>query len=825
MPVSEQVVVEVLGRVDSLEREMRRGGQTADRELSGIESRVRKFAGVIGGLFAGVSAAALVAGFLEIADASKTLDAQLRLATAGFGTFAQATDDVRRISADTRAGLQETASLYGNFARAGKDLGATQEDVARATETFSKALKISGADSNQAASATLQFGQALASGALRGDELNSVLEAAPRLTTLLTESMGKSKGEIKALGEAGELTSDKLLNALTNKKFTEGIDSEFRELPVTFGDAMTQVENAAIITFGAFDRGGQFSTALANFVTDGSDGFKQLEADAVSMGIAIRANIEGLAGAFGPIFDEARRFFEFVNGQSVKVDIGRDVDKSLGQIDSLTDWLANKSYLGQKLNGTSLDMSGSNLQGRYRADRDNADRRLRQQNGLTLPGPAGAALDAYQRAIKAGQAALAPKAGPASPKGGKSSGASAANKAEQDRLRAIRDQAAKERDASRLQDDITAAKAALAVATEDVLRYNLAQIDSEKVQRLDEFQKQAALGKLTAQELADRTASVNQLADLQKQRVQQIADENQRRDDLDRAQAANRDESDLLRAQQSLTDSRQARRDIELRLLDLAYEQEQAELEAVIASETASAAQKEIAEQRLRILGQLKAADAEGVNRSSASPLERKRQEVRETAANMGDAIESIEVDAVDRLADGLANASKEYIKLGGIAGDVINGIISDLVKLAVQQAILGATGQGGNFLGIKIPAFAKGTNSAPGGLALVGEDGPEVVNLPRGSKVIPNNMLNARAAASMAGVTATGSAARPIQQYVTNYYGPGAEEFWGEVDGRAARVARPIAARQANQSAGASYVAGQQSTPGTLNKYTQLKG
>lgn len=37
---------------------------------------------------------------------------------------------------------------------------------------------------------------------------------------------------------------------------------------------------------------------------------------------------------------------------------------------------------------------------------------------------------------------------------------------------------------------------------------------------------------------------------------------------------------------------------------------------------------------------------------------------------------------------------------------------------------------------------FASGTDSAPGGLAIVGEEGPELVNLPRGSQVVPNNQL-----------------------------------------------------------------------------------
>ena len=120
----------------------------------------------------------------------------------------------------------------------------------------------------------------------------------------------------------------------------------------------------------------------------------------------------------------------------------------------------------------------------------------------------------------------------------------------------------------------------------------------------------------------------------------------------------------------------------------------------------------------------------------------------------MNDAVENIELDAIDRLTTGLADASTEFVKLGGVAGDVLNGIISDMIRLAAQQAIFGSAGSGG----IRIPGFAKGTKYAPGGLALVGEEGPEIVELPRGSRVIPNH--NIAAAASMVSATALAPAA-----------------------------------------------------------------
>jgi phage-related tail protein len=68
--------------------------------------------------------------------------------------------------------------------------------------------------------------------------------------------------------------------------------------------------------------------------------------------------------------------------------------------------------------------------------------------------------------------------------------------------------------------------------------------------------------------------------------------------------------------------------------------------------------------------------------------------------------------------------------------------LFSAIVSFAIQRQ------QGGSFASLLnlIPHFAGGTNFAPGGLSLVGENGPEVVNLARGSQVIPNSALSALA-------------------------------------------------------------------------------
>jgi hypothetical protein len=94
---------------------------------------------------------------------------------------------------------------------------------------------------------------------------------------------------------------------------------------------------------------------------------------------------------------------------------------------------------------------------------------------------------------------------------------------------------------------------------------------------------------------------------------------------------------------------------------------------------------------------------------------------------------------------------------IGGVLQEIGKQIIatSTLIK-ALKEALkslianpvagiaigLGLVALGGFLKNIKLPAFAGGVQNFSGGLALVGERGPELVNLPKGSDVIPNHML-----------------------------------------------------------------------------------
>lgn len=71
--------------------------------------------------------------------------------------------------------------------------------------------------------------------------------------------------------------------------------------------------------------------------------------------------------------------------------------------------------------------------------------------------------------------------------------------------------------------------------------------------------------------------------------------------------------------------------------------------------------------------------------------------------------------------------------------------ILSSVIGLGVQLGQAGAFGKNVQTKLNNVPAYATGTNFHPGGIALVGERGPELVDLPRGARVTPNNELGGR--------------------------------------------------------------------------------
>lgn len=250
-----------------------KAGKRAETSANSLTSAYRFL-----GRAAGTIGASLVAReVIQAADAYKNLNARLQLVSKSASEFVRAQQAVFDISQRTRIGLGQTGDLYTSLARSTESLGVSQNDLLQVTESINKALIISGTSASSAQAALVQLGQGFSSGVLRGEELNSVLEQAPRLARALADGLGVPIGKLRELGQAGELTADKVFRAL--QKSGSALDGEFKRLPLTVEQASVQAANSLSRLIGVIDTAtgatGLLARALSG-ISRGTDGLSNL---------------------------------------------------------------------------------------------------------------------------------------------------------------------------------------------------------------------------------------------------------------------------------------------------------------------------------------------------------------------------------------------------------------------------------------------------------------------------------------------------------------------------------------------------------------------
>ena len=208
------------------------------------------FSNIAGWATGNLSAAA--SQTLKYADSYTELQNRMRLVTDSQNEMVAATESVFDIALRTDQAVGATSEVYQRFAKNAETLKISQAEVAELTETVSKAVTMSGASSASAEAALMQFGQAMASGGLRGDELNSVMEQIPALAQAIADGLGVSVGALKDMGKNGELQISKVIEAL--QKVKSSVDSDFEKRVKTLSMSFTNLETSFIKYAGEADR-------------------------------------------------------------------------------------------------------------------------------------------------------------------------------------------------------------------------------------------------------------------------------------------------------------------------------------------------------------------------------------------------------------------------------------------------------------------------------------------------------------------------------------------------------------------------------------------
>lgn len=183
----------------------------------------------------------LVKGFLELSDSQAQINARLNLMKDETHSVAQLNDLIYQSALRSRAAYSDTADAVGKMGLNAKNAFSSNEELIAFTEQVNKQFKIGGASAQEQSNAMIQLTQAMAAGVLRGQDLNSILAAAPGIARTIEESMGWTSGSIKQYAEDGKVTAQVVKNSLLN--MADETNEKFASMPMTLSDAMTQGKN------------------------------------------------------------------------------------------------------------------------------------------------------------------------------------------------------------------------------------------------------------------------------------------------------------------------------------------------------------------------------------------------------------------------------------------------------------------------------------------------------------------------------------------------------------------------------------------------------
>ena len=232
---------------------------------------------------------------MELGDTYNQTQARLNLITGDLQKTKDLQDAIMESANKSRAAYQDTTDAVSKMGLMAKDAFSTIDSSGHKTlntselvafsELLNKQFVIAGTSAQGMSAAMTQLTQAMASGVLRGDELNSIFEQAPTVIETIADHLGVEIGQIRQLAQEGKITADVVKSAMLSS--ADKINEKFNSMPYTYSQVATMISN---ITFDAFEPLIQLIGSGAQFIVDNWSTIEPILA-----GIAIGATTAAVA--------------------------------------------------------------------------------------------------------------------------------------------------------------------------------------------------------------------------------------------------------------------------------------------------------------------------------------------------------------------------------------------------------------------------------------------------------------------------------------------------------------------------------------------------
>lgn len=215
-----------------------RGGSNS---ATGLLSIIKKVAIAAGGI-AGINKV------LNISDELASTKARLNLLVDDGGSVEALEQKIMASAQRSRSAYFDTASAVAKLGlNAGNAFGGNMDQVIAFMEQVNKQFVIGGATAQEQSNAMIQLTQAMAAGALRGEELNSILDGAPGIARAIEKYMGIAEGSIKSVAQEGKVTAEVVKNAMF--AMADETNAKFDSMPKTWAQIWAGMKNQALSMF------------------------------------------------------------------------------------------------------------------------------------------------------------------------------------------------------------------------------------------------------------------------------------------------------------------------------------------------------------------------------------------------------------------------------------------------------------------------------------------------------------------------------------------------------------------------------------------------
>ena len=236
---------------DTIEENIR----NANNEQQNFNNSIRDGSNSANGLLSIIKKVAIAAGgiaginkVLNISDELASTKARLNLLVDDGGSVEALEQKIMASAQRSRSVYFDTASAVAKLGlNAGNAFGGNMDQVIAFMEQVNKQFVIGGATAQEQSNAMIQLTQAMAAGALRGEELNSILDGAPGIARAIEKYMGIAEGSIKSVAQEGKVTAEVVKNAMF--AMADETNAKFDSMPKTWAQIWAGMKNQALSMF------------------------------------------------------------------------------------------------------------------------------------------------------------------------------------------------------------------------------------------------------------------------------------------------------------------------------------------------------------------------------------------------------------------------------------------------------------------------------------------------------------------------------------------------------------------------------------------------